>query len=107
MYKMRKENRKYYLNKVPSGYGYSYQISARHIKGIILSAGTEDRIVILRSGNISYCLSINSRHGYIGLQELAANGGNVFFQNAIEEFGERIFDYSDIYIAKKLFEYMD
>ena len=107
MYKMRKENRKYVLTKIPFGYGYSYQISARHIKGIILSAGTEDKIVILRSGDISYCLSINSRHGYIGLQELIENGQNVFFQNAMEEFGEKIFDYSDIYIGKKLLEYMD
>lgn len=107
MYKMRKENRKYTITKVPSGYGYSYQISARHIKDIILSAGTEDRIVILRSGETSYCLSINFKHGYIGLQELVDNGCNVFFQNAIEELGENIFDYSDIYIAKKLLEYMD
>ena len=107
MYRMRKENRKYVLNKVPCGYGYSYQISGRHIKDIILSAGLEDRIVILRTGETSYCLSINSRHGYIGLQVLVENGQNVFFQNAIEEFGERIFDYSDIYIAKALLEYMD
>lgn len=107
MYRMQKETRKYSIVKILFGYGYSYQISARHIDNIILSAGTEDRIVILRSGDTSYCLNINSRHGYIGLQELVENGCNVFFQNAMEELGKNIFDYSDIYIGKKLLEYMD
>ena len=103
---MHKENRRLHLEKIPFGYGYSWKVTARHIPSIMLSAGTEDTIRFFREGDSTYALSVNSRRGYIGLQELVEDGVTVFFQNAVDELRPDIFDLADISIAKILLEYI-
>lgn len=82
-----------------------------------LSCGTSDDIYFYATSDRFYCVSINKRHDYTGLQEFFISGeyagqeaGEMFLQSEDEiesVLGKKGLDYSPRTIAKKLSVYID